>query len=66
MYFHVATRRCPEIDARMPEYRHEDELAALLSKSVRTAIAREGIQPIAFGDLQRSPGPSDPKLTIET
>ena len=51
MYFHPATRRCPEIDAPMPDYRHEDELAALLSPRVRTELERQGILPIAFSDL---------------
>ncbi len=51
MYFHAATRRCPEIDRTMPEYCHEGELAALTSQRVRTAMAGLGIEPIAFGDL---------------
>lgn len=51
MYFHAATRRCPEIDRTMAGYRHEGELAALTSERVRGALASLGIQPIAFGDL---------------
>jgi hopanoid biosynthesis associated protein HpnK len=51
MYFHAATRRCPEIDRTMREYRHEEELAALTSQRVRRAMASLGIRPIAFGDL---------------
>jgi hopanoid biosynthesis associated protein HpnK len=51
MYFHAATRRCPEIDRTMPEYRHQGELAALTSRHVRAALATLGIEPIAFGDL---------------
>lgn len=51
MYFHAATRRCPEIDRAMPEYRHEGELAALTSERVRTTLADLGIQLVAFGDL---------------
>jgi len=51
MYFHAATRRCPEIDGPMPDYRHEDELAALLSPRVRAEIERLGIAPIAFSEL---------------
>ena len=35
----------------MPDYRHEDELAALLSPRVRAEIERQGIQRIAFSDL---------------
>jgi hypothetical protein len=51
MYFHAATRRCPEIDRTMPEYRHQGELAALTSRNVREALVALGIRPIAFGDL---------------
>jgi hopanoid biosynthesis associated protein HpnK len=51
MYFHAATRRCPEIDRTMPDYRHEDELAALISPRVRAEIERLGVRPIGFGDL---------------
>ena len=51
LYFHAASRRCPEIDRTMPEYRHEGELAALTSPRVREALARRGIQPLAFSDL---------------
>jgi len=51
MYFHAATRRCPEIDRTMSEYRHEGELAALTSERVREALKVLGITPIAFGDL---------------
>ncbi len=57
MYFHAATRRCPEIDRTMPDYRHEGELAALTSERVRSAVRRLGIRPIAFGDL---PTPHQP------
>ena len=51
MYFHAATRRCPEIDRIMPDYQHTGELAALTSERVRDALQTLGIQPIAFGDL---------------
>ncbi len=51
IYFHAATRRCPEIDRIMPDYRHQGELAALTSGRVRDALTALGIQPIAFGDL---------------
>ena len=54
MYFHPSTRRCPEIDRTMPDYRHEEELAALLSSRVATALARSGVERIAFGDLTTS------------
>jgi hopanoid biosynthesis associated protein HpnK len=51
MYFHPATRRCPEIDRAMADYQHEEELAALLSPRVRDSVERGGIERIAFGDL---------------
>lgn len=54
IYFHPATRRCPELDRSMPDYQHEQELAALTSPKVRVALERMGIQPIAFGDLWES------------
>lgn len=51
MYFHVATRRCAEIDRDMPDYQHEAELAALVSPAVAAAIASLGIETGAFSDL---------------
>ena len=51
MYFHAATRRCPELDRATPGYRHEGELAALTSRRVREALGALRIEPIAFGDL---------------
>lgn len=51
MYFHPATRRCPEIDRTMADYDHEGELAALLSERVRARIGELGIRPASFADL---------------
>ncbi len=51
IYFHAATRRCPEIDRTMPGYRHQDELAALTSPRVRDELTRRGLVPIGYGDL---------------
>lgn len=51
MYFHPATRRAPEIDRRMPAYRHEAELAALTSPAVRRALERLQLRPVTFRDL---------------
>ena len=51
IFFHPATRRCPEIDLTMPTYRHERELEALVSPAVREAIRRCGIQRIGFSEL---------------
>ncbi len=49
--FHPATRRCAEIDGTMPSYRHEDELRALRSEPLATAIQASGAVRIAFSDL---------------
>ncbi|CAK0762784.1 chitin disaccharide deacetylase [uncultured Gammaproteobacteria bacterium] len=43
IYFHPATDRCPELDQTMAGYRHQDELAALLSPAVRAALIRQGV-----------------------
>ena len=51
MYFHPATRRCPEIQRTMPDYCHVDELAALTSASVKEAFTTLGIERIAFSDI---------------
>lgn len=51
MYFHVATRRCPELERYMPDYCHQGEFAALISDRVRESLRRQDIEPIAFGDL---------------
>jgi len=51
MYFHPATRRCPELDRHMPEYRHEAELAALKSRGVVEALQSHQVRRIAFADL---------------
>ena len=51
LYFHPATRRCPEIAKTMPDYRHEEELNALMSPKVREAMKRLGLRPNGFTDL---------------
>lgn len=51
MYFHPATRRCPEIDRTMPKYQHEAELEALMSPAVKDVLLSSRIQRIAFSDL---------------
>jgi len=50
--FHPATRRCAEIDHAMPHYRHEEELKALTSESLRRAAQADEIQRITFSDLE--------------
>lgn len=51
LYLHPASRTCPELATAMPGYRHEDELAALLSPAVRRRITDLGIALIGYGDL---------------
>jgi chitin disaccharide deacetylase len=49
--FHPATRRSPEIDSTMPDYRHQEEFKALTSKALIELLQESGIQKIAFSDL---------------
>lgn len=51
MYFHPATRRCPEIDRTMPDYHHEEEFEALTSRAVRDALRASGAQRLSFSEL---------------
>jgi chitin disaccharide deacetylase len=51
MYFHPATRRCPETDRNQKDYCYEQELAALTSPALRQALLDLDIQSIGFGDL---------------
>lgn len=43
IYFHPGCLPCAEITRRMPDYRHEEELAALTSPRVRERLATLGI-----------------------
>ena len=58
MYFHVATRHSAEIDRTMPDYRHPDELAALVSPRVREAIQQAGLQLTTYSELLGNPAPT--------
>jgi hopanoid biosynthesis associated protein HpnK len=51
MHFHAATRPSPILERTMPGYRHQAELAALVSPAVRTAIVASGARRVAFSDL---------------
>jgi hopanoid biosynthesis associated protein HpnK len=44
IYFHPGCRPCAELDRWMPAYRHDDELAALISAQVSGKLARLGIR----------------------
>jgi hopanoid biosynthesis associated protein HpnK len=50
LYFHPAAGRDAVIDALMPTYEHEAELAALLSPAVRAALDRADVARGGFGD----------------
>ena len=57
IHCHPATRRCPEIDRTMPRYRHEAELAALISPALRAALAAPGVHSLAgYGELRSMSG----------
>lgn len=51
MYFHPASRRCPEIDRTMPAYRHEEEFETLTDPEVSEVLEKNGIQRCTFSDL---------------
>jgi len=42
IYFHPATRRCPELERTMPDYEHEQELETLISPFFRDAVRTSG------------------------
>jgi predicted glycoside hydrolase/deacetylase ChbG (UPF0249 family) len=51
IYFHPAVSRSGALIRAMPEYRHAEEFAALLSRAVRRQIAEAGIGLISYSDL---------------
>jgi hypothetical protein len=51
IYFHPASGRDALIDATMPDYEHEAELAALLSPLVRARLDDLAVKRIGYGDL---------------
>jgi chitin disaccharide deacetylase len=51
IYLHPATESGSTIAASMPDYRHRDELAALLSPAVRGALADPTIRLGGYGDI---------------
>lgn len=44
IYFHPGIRPCAELDRWMPEYRHDDETAALTSSKVTAKLATLGVR----------------------
>jgi hopanoid biosynthesis associated protein HpnK len=51
IYFHPATRRCPEIDGTMPDYEHEREFEALTNQDIKRLVLASGIHRVAFSEL---------------
>jgi len=51
LYFHPAAGRDGLIERWMPDYRHEEELAALVSPAVRAAL--EGVRLAGYSDVAR-------------
>lgn len=51
IYFHPAAHRSAALARTMPDYRHAEEFAALLSDAVRRQIAEAGIGLISYSDL---------------
>jgi len=51
IYFHPATRRCPELDRTMPDYEHERELETLTSAVLRDAVIASGAELRSLGSL---------------
>ncbi len=48
IYFHPGSLPCAEITRRMPEYRHQEELAALLSPLVKRSLVEKGIRLVNY------------------
>jgi hopanoid biosynthesis associated protein HpnK len=55
IYLHPAVQRTPALVAAMPGYRHQEELAALLSLSLRHRIAEHGIRIVGYSDFAAAP-----------
>jgi hypothetical protein len=51
IYFHPATAGSAALSATMPGYRHEEELAALLSPAAKSLVAELGIRLGGYGDF---------------
>lgn len=51
IYTHPSAGRCPEIEKHMPDYRHEEELAALTSARIRSALETRCLRTTGFSDV---------------
>ncbi len=55
IYFHPATGRSAALSAAMPDYRHEEEFAALLSPAAKSLVAELGIRLGGYSDFVTRP-----------
>jgi hypothetical protein len=60
IYFHPAMVRSAELSAAMPGYRHEEELAALLSLAAKSLVAELGIRLGGYSDFATMAGSRQP------
>jgi hopanoid biosynthesis associated protein HpnK len=51
IYFHPASRLCPELNQAQKNYRYQEEFAALTSSALREALLASHIRCIGFSDL---------------
>jgi chitin disaccharide deacetylase len=51
IYLHPATERTPRLIATMPNYRHQEEFAALLNARLKSRIAELGIALVSYSDM---------------
>jgi hopanoid biosynthesis associated protein HpnK len=64
IYFHPASLRTGALASTMPDYRHAEELGALLSRAVRRQIVESRIGLISYGDLVGAAKPSGPLASV--
>jgi chitin disaccharide deacetylase len=56
LYFHPAVERTPPLVAAMPGYRQPEELATLLSPSVKELVCALGVRRVSYGDVTAAAG----------
>jgi hopanoid biosynthesis associated protein HpnK len=61
IYFHPATVRSASLSATMPGYRHEDELAALLSPAAKSLVGNLAIRLGGYSDFSKGTGAKSPR-----
>jgi hopanoid biosynthesis associated protein HpnK len=61
IYFHPATVRRAAVSATMPGYRHEEELAALLSPAAKSLVGKLDIRLGGYSDFSKKTGAKSPR-----